>query len=373
MKQILLLIILALLTACGAAPGNDCVEGVTQECLCVGGGTGVQTCRPGGNAWGECLGCAVPGDGGGDVARAEDRVEGGDGESDHGGTQPDGGCTPACAGACGDDGCGGSCGACADGWSCQAGGCVEDPCLPDCDGKLCGDDGCGGSCGTCDDGLICVLWQCELLCEPDCAEKECGDDGCGGLCNDCLDIVYDDGTTETAYGYSTQPEFDPQRIACVVRFDLPQAGMRLTRFTAGWMWGLYNLQIPFELAYLPGDAMECEEGTEQSWFNEYCQTTPDLLVSIGDFLPLEPFEPMGADLLGEVVLPTATVYLAAIFAVDEYPVFVCPVDESGDGSLAYMMPQFEKTRGLVVGGASFDQKESNHGVIPFSIRVETPN
>ena len=160
------------------------------------------------------------------------------------------------------------------------------------------------------------------------------------------------------------------KSACVVRFDLPQAGMRLTRFTAGWMWGLYNLQIPFELAYLPGDALECEEGTDQSWYNEYCATTPDQLVTIGDFLPLEPYVPMEADLLGEVILPTETVYIAAVFDVDGYPIFVCPMDQSGDGSLAYMMPQFEKTQGVVLAGASFNKKDGNDGVIPFSIRVE---
>ena len=126
-----------------------------------------------------------------------------------------------------------------------------------------------------------------------------------------------------------------------MRFDLPQPGMRLTRFSAGWMWGLYNLQIPFEL------------------------------VSIGDFLPLEPYAPMESDLLGEVIFPAQTIYLAAVFEVDEYPIFVCPMDDSGDGSLAYMMPQYEKTQGVIVAGASFDKKDGNAGVIPFSIRVET--
>ena len=247
----------------------------------------------------------------------------------------------------------------------------DHPCEPDFADATCGDDGCGGSCGTCGDGAVCVEGQCETLCTPDCDEKECGDDGCGGLCNSCLDIVYDDGSTETAFGYATPPESDPQRIACVVRFVLPQPGMRLTRFTAGWMWGLYNLQIPFELVYIPGDAMTCEEGSEESWYNEYCQTTPDQLVSIGDFLPLEPYSPMESDLLGEVIFPAQTIYLAAVFEVDEYPIFVCPMDDSGDGSLAYMMPQYEKTQGVIVAGASFDKKDGNAGVIPFSIRVET--
>ena len=286
-------------------------------------------------------------------------------------------CIPDCSGKeCGDGGCPGipdACGVCSDDESCLGGKC-EQECTPDCDGKECGDDGCDGSCGACDDGWFCQAGGCvEDPCLPDCEGKECGGDGCGGLCNDCLDIVYDDGSTETAYGYASQPEFNPQRIACVVRFELPLPDMRLTRFTAGWMYGLYNLQIPFELAYIPGDAMECEDGTEQSWYNEYCETTPDLLVSIGDFLPSKPFEPMESEQLGEVIFPTKTIYLAAIFDVDEYPIFVCPMDQSGDGSLSYMMPQTEKTPGIVIGGASFDKKDGNAGVIPFSIRVEKTN
>jgi len=377
MKGITLLGIVAMLAACGGNSENGCIEGATQECLCVSGGSGVQSCKPGGNAWDGCLGCDEPEDAvvSGDVAPAEETISGEDGVPDQSQPPPDTVCIPECDGSCGDDGCGGSCGECDVGWSCQASECVEGPCQPDCDGKECGDDGCGSgtTCGICEAETICVEGQCEEVCAPDCEGKECGEDGCGGLCNDCLDIVYDDGTTETAYGYSTQPDTNPQRIACVVRFELPHPDMRLTRFTAGWMYGLYNLQIPFELAYIPGDAMECEEGTEQSWYNEYCQTTPDLLVSIGDFLPLEPYEPMESDLLGEVIFPTKTVYLAAIFDVDEYPIFVCPMDQAGDGSVAYMMPQYEKTQGVTVAGASFDKKDGNAGVIPFSIRVEKTN
>jgi peptidoglycan/xylan/chitin deacetylase (PgdA/CDA1 family) len=102
----------------------------------------------------------------------------------------DGVCVPDCEGlACGDDGCGEVCGVCDDGYSCEAGQCVEDPpaCEPDCAGLVCGDDGCGGSCGTCDAGHSCEAGLCveEPPCVPDCAGAVCGDDACGGSCGSC--------------------------------------------------------------------------------------------------------------------------------------------------------------------------------------------
>lgn len=343
MKRLALLWIVATLPACGGDTVDGCVQGATQECLCVSGGSGVQTCEAGGNAWGSCLGCGEPEDL--VINEPEDSVV----------VEP----VDTVAGELTD----------------TVVGDLKDIATDDLE-----DTGGGGDIPPDEDSVSIKDWgpddgppPPDGDCVPDCGDKECGKDGCGGLCNDCLDIIYDDGTTETAYGYAEQPQTDPQRLACVVRYELPHTDMRLLRFTAGWMWGLYNLQIPFELAYVPGNGVECEDGTEQSWYNEYCQTTPDQLVSIGDFLPVGPYEPMDADLLGEVIFPTKTIYLAAIFDVDEYPIFVCPMDQSGDGSLAYMMPQYENTQGIVIAGASFDKKESNAGVIPFSIRVEKTN
>ena len=75
-------------------------------------------------------------------------------------------CQPDCGDfLCGPDGCGGSCGVCQDGWSCQAGGCVEGPCVPDCAGKECGGDGCQGSCGECPTPLVCDGGVCKKI-EP---------------------------------------------------------------------------------------------------------------------------------------------------------------------------------------------------------------
>lgn len=73
-------------------------------------------------------------------------------------------CTPNCDSLlCGPDGCGGSCGLCQDGWSCQAGGCVEGPCVPDCLGKECGADGCQGNCGNCPTPLVCDEGVCKKI------------------------------------------------------------------------------------------------------------------------------------------------------------------------------------------------------------------
>ena len=75
-------------------------------------------------------------------------------------------CQPACGDfLCGPDGCGGLCGTCLEGWSCQAGSCVEGPCVPDCAGKECGGDGCLGSCGECQTPLVCDEGVCKKV-EP---------------------------------------------------------------------------------------------------------------------------------------------------------------------------------------------------------------
>ena len=81
-------------------------------------------------------------------------------------------CRPQCGGLslfnakqCGDDGCGGSCGSCPQGYNCNEGICVIDPCI----GK------CGGSCGDCGYGQVCKEGICCTL-----KRNQCGDDGCGG-------------------------------------------------------------------------------------------------------------------------------------------------------------------------------------------------
>ena len=61
----------------------------------------------------------------------------------------------------------------------------DQPCVPNCSGKVCGPDGCGGMCGACDPGVSCLPdGTCEP-CQPDCEGKECGPDGCAGECDDC--------------------------------------------------------------------------------------------------------------------------------------------------------------------------------------------
>ena len=309
-----------------------------------------------------------------------------------GGQCADGPCEPDCGGKdCGDDGCEGECGQCGEGENCQAGECVDGPCVPDCGENECGDDGCEGNCGECGEGKTCVEGSClcefsdcdgvccpegqacheGACCTPTCADVECGDDGCGGLCNGCLDIVYDDGSTETAYGYGEEPGHAPTQVVCVVRFDLPEKNMKLTRFTAGWMWGLYNLQVPYELVYVVPDDMECDQGAEGIWYKEWCKTEPDKLVKIGDFLPFEPYTAMEEEDIGDVVFPSETVYLAAVFTIDQYPFYVCPMDDSGEGDYAFMMSDHIVAGDkVVIQGASFHTKDENKGVIPFSIRVE---
>jgi hypothetical protein len=235
---------------------------------------------------------------------------------------------------------------------------------------LCGCEfaGCGQKC--CAEGESCFQDAC---CTPQCEGKECGDDGCGGLCNGCLDILYDDGKTETAYGYSNEPDPKPERIACLVRFDLPQAGMTLASFTAGWMWGLYNLQIPFDLGYVKGSDVECEEVPDGAWYKAWCKFTPDKVVSIGKkLLPVEPYKPMGKDLIGDVTLTEKTIYMVTLFDIDKYPIYVCPIDTSANGGGSFMMSQHADGPATVIDGPSFDQKDKNVGVIPFRIRVELP-
>ena len=397
-----LLLLVLVIVSCGTDDGGPllvCEPGETKDCFCEPEVSGIQICVDDGSGWGECSKCQeCTADCSGKVC-GDDGCGGTCGDCEIGftcdsGTCVEGECVPDCDGKdCGDDGCGGSCGDCVTGLICNDGQCVDDGiCEPDCDGKDCGDDGCDGSCGDCSNEELCFEGACqcefaecsggcclegeacyeESCCAIDCTDKECGDDGCGGLCNGCLDIVHDDGSTETAYGYGQEPDHAPSKMACAVRFDLPSKNMKLVRFTAGWMWGLYNLEVPFELVYVTPEGMECDQGSEGIWYNEWCTTTPESMVSIGNFIPLEPYTAMEQEELGDVVFPSETVYLAAVFDIDQYPFFVCPIDDSGEGDYAFMMSDY-----LVAGdkvafqGASFHTKEKNTGVVPFSIRVET--
>lgn len=328
MRYLTVTIMLLVFAACsGDDNKSTCVQGATQGCLRGDGSDGFQECL-GAGSWGACLAFSE-GDtfGPGDTLLPDDAVAAETGDEDVQG---------------GDDA-------------------VVPVDVPVGDDAVSPDDvGGGGDLAAPEDGG----------CVPDCVDKECGDDGCGGYCNGCIDYVFDDGETETAFGYSTQPDPAPSRIACMVRFELPETGMKLTQFAAGWMYGLYNLKIPFELAWVAGEDVDCEHGTEGAWYTEWCHTTPDKFHSIGDFLPLEPYEAMDASMLGEVVFTSSTVFVTTFFEVDEYPIYVCPLDTSGDGTNSFMMPQYVSGQGESLAGPSFNKTEENTGVVPFRIRVE---
>lgn len=72
------------LAACTSAPSEDfdlsggnkdggmrCTPGDTQECICLGGGTGTQTCRASGSSYGTCTSCTTLFDGGGSADMAQ--------------------------------------------------------------------------------------------------------------------------------------------------------------------------------------------------------------------------------------------------------------------------------------------------------------
>jgi len=331
-----LVITLVLLTT-AACSGDDnsytCVQGATQECIRGDGSGGFQECL-GSGAWGECLAFSA-----GDVNGETDLQEGDVVTVDIGAEEGVEGADTVVPG---------------DGVASPEDGVElpEDVVAPPAD-VVEGDDSVNSK---------------DNSCVPDCAGKECGEDGCGGLCHGCLEFVFDDGKTDTAFGYGEAPDPAPSRIACMVRFELPQDGMKMTEFAAGWMWGLYNLQIPFELAWVAGEDVDCEEGPDGAWYSEWCTTEAEDFTTIGDFLPLEPFDTMGADLLGEVVFTSSTVFVTAFFDIDEYPIYVCPIDTSGSGRDSFMMPLIDGE----MAGASFDKTEGNVGVVPFRIKVELP-
>jgi hypothetical protein len=72
-----------------------------------------------------------------------------------------------------------------------------------------------------------------------------------------------------------------------------------------------------------------------------------------------------------VILPAKTIYMVTLFTIDEYPIYVCPVDQSGNGALAYMMSEHKSGQITKIDGPSFDQKDGNEGVVPFRIRVKS--
>ena len=306
-------------------------------------------------------------------------------------------CIPMCSGkACGDDGCGGSCGECGAQATCMPSGvccdracgerqcgpdacggecgaceaelvCVEEDgmcCLPDCADKTCGTDGCGGSCGECDPGVTCPL-NGVCGCEPQCDDVVCDRDGCGGLCGDCFSVVQDDGTTETAYGYETAPESDPIAVVCMVRMKLPHTHMVLTSFTAGWMYGLWELQIPFELVVAKAEDMGCKEGAETDWWSEACLAPESALTTLTSLVPAPPYEPQPAEELGEHVMPSSEIFIGTRFLVAEYPIYVCPVDDSGVGEDSFMFPVSIEDGVPTLNASSMQTKSDDAGAIAF--------
>lgn len=110
-----------------------------------------------------------------------------------------GDCTSVCEGrVCGGDGCGGSCGECPDGQFCNEGqcssDCVSDPGCTIVGLKQCADGAAGAqSCADvgegclkwgdpepCGEGFSCQAGECIEDCVADCEGKACGGDGCGG-------------------------------------------------------------------------------------------------------------------------------------------------------------------------------------------------
>jgi hypothetical protein len=328
MRYSMMILLPLVLAACSSDNNKStCVQGAIQECLRGDGSNGFQECL-GSGAWGECQAFSSGETRSSDiVVRDDDLVN-----VDIGATE----------GLVGEDA------VVADD--------VDDPPedVVDPPADVVEDD----SSGTQTDGG----------CVPLCAGLECGIDGCGGLCNGCLEFAFDDEETDTAFGYSQAPDPEPSRIACMVRFELPVAGLKLTEFAAGWMYGLYNLQIPFELAWVAGEDVDCEAGPDGAWYKEWCSTKADKFTSIGNFLPLEPYDVMDAEMLGEVLFTSKTVFVTAFFDIDKYPIFVCPIDTSGSGADSFMMPQVDNG----MAGASFEKAEENIGVVPFRIKVELP-
>ena len=311
-------------------------------------------------------------------------------------------CIPQCTGrACGDDACGGECGECGEGATCMPDGsccdrgcdgrvcgpdacggtcgvcedelvCVGDSgqcCAPACEGKTCGPDGCGGQCGSCEAGVPCPLGGV-CGCEPECEDKSCGPDGCGGLCGGCFTFEEDDGSTETAFGYESPPASDPYALVCMVRIRLPHTNMRLTSFSAGWMYGLWELQVPFELVVAPASEMGCVMGDEDTWWTEACLAPEDVLTPLTSLLPAPPYEPQPAEELGEHVMPASEIFIGTRFLVAEYPIYVCPVDESSSGADSFMFPLALEEGVGTLNASSMQTKEGSVGAMALRFGFE---
>ena len=174
----LAIVMVALVVGCGNEPSDMlCEPGATQACLCVKGGSGVQSCRSDDSGWDSCY-CV------GDDTAVEPPTE------DL--LQQDDGCVPFCARKqCGSDGCEGSCGDCEEGSVCLSGQCklISDPCVAACADKECGDGGVAGcNCGSCISPDMCLENQCvPPPCTASCEGKQCGTDrGCDcGTCTGC--------------------------------------------------------------------------------------------------------------------------------------------------------------------------------------------
>lgn len=207
-------------------------------------------------------------------------------------------------------------------------------------------------------------------CTPQCTDKECGDDGCGGLCNGCLDLVQDDGTAETAWGYNEDPGFSPSAVGCFVRFDLPQPGMKLTQFSAVWLTGLVNMAVPFDLVIASGDAVTCEPGVEgEDWYIDYCAFDASAATVVAtDLLPKGDLAVHGVDELGDITLEGTTVFVGAVFDVTEYPIFPCPLDQGSGGTNSFMMPLSGEP--AEYDAAALETWDANKGAIPLRIRTQ---
>ena len=124
----------------------------------------------------------------------------------------------------------------------------------------------------------------------------------------------------------------------MVRIHLPHTAMRLTSFTAGWMYGLWDLQVPFELVVAPADAFTCQLGDDNTWWSEACTAPETALTTLAALLPAPPFEPQPAEELGEHVMPSSEIFIGVRFLITGYPIYVCPVDNAGVGVDSFMFP-----------------------------------
>ena len=203
-----------------------------------------------------------------------------------------------------------------------------------------------------------------------CEGVSCQADGCGGLCGDCFTFEEDDGTTETAFGYESAPESDPYAVVCMVRIRLPHTHMRLSSFSAGWMYGLWDLQIPFELVVAPAALMGCVSGDEDAWWNEACLASEDVLTSLTSLVPAPPFEPHPEEDLGEHIMPSSEIFIGARFIVAEYPIYVCPVDESGSGADSFMFPVSIEEGVGTLNASSLQTKDGDIGAMALRFGFE---